>query len=272
MRRAFIILGLTAGLLVGSWYAFCIWCGWWQRMEPPPCHSGWSEQQKYELLALDYELRYNPVCAVFGVIRPGDGMSWLEHVLGSNGTTLVWGWRRFCKPAREALHEVIATGKGDICTADGYPVALYALRFHKVELVKALVEHGCNPAAPFIAWDAFPLKDTVPQSNLLVETLAGSYMDNTLNLSGQEKQELLDFLERHGARIDTVPDVHAAAVSAASAAFGQGGDGGVAIAWLLRRGLPLSDELKKTVQEILQQDSCWETREDLQREGLLRVK
>ena len=77
---------------------------------------------------------------------------------------------------------------------------------------------------------------------------------------------------RHGATIDTVPDAHAAAVNAASAAFGHAGDGGVAIAWLLRRGLPMNDKLKKTVQEILQQDSCWETREDLQREGLLRVK
>ena len=40
---------------------------------------------------------------------------------------------------------------------------------------------------------------------------------------------------------------------------------------LLRRGLPMNDKLKKTVQEILQQDSCWETREDLLREGLLPV-
>lgn len=272
MRRAAIILGLLAALLVGAWYAFCIWCRWWQRTEPPACHPSWSAQQKYELLVLDHELRYNPICAVFGVISPGDGISRLEQVLSSNGTTLVWGWRRFCKPAREALHKVMATGRGDVYTADGYPVALYALRFHKVELVKALVEHGCDPAVPYIAWDAPTRQGVVSQSNLLVDTLAGCYMDYSLNLSSRKKLELLDFLARHGATIDTVPDGYAVVVNAAGAACGHSGDGGTAIAWLLRRGLQLNDELKPIVQKVLHSDECRETREALSDEGLLPVE
>lgn len=269
MRRASIILGLLAVLLVVAWYAFCIWCGWWQRTEPPACHPSWSSQQKHELLALDHELRYNPICAVFGVVSPGNGISRLEQLLSSNGTTLVWGWRRFCKPAREALHKVMATGRGDVCTSDGYPVALFALRFHKVELVKALVEHGCDPAEPYIAWDALTRQGAVSQSNLLVDTLAGCYMDYSLNLSSEKKLELLCFLEQHGATIYTLPDAHAAVANAAGAACGHGGDGGAAIGWLLRRGVPMNDKQKKSVQEVLLQDECLEAREALLREGLL---
>lgn len=267
MRRASIILGLLAVLLVGAWYIFCIWCGWWQRTEPPTCHSSWSEQQKYELLALDYELRYNPICAVFGLVRPEEGMSWLEEALCSNGTALVWGWRRFCKPAREALHKTMAEGRGDVYTKDGYPVALFALRFHKVELVKALVEHGCDPVKSYFSWESVPEKN-----NLLMDTLDGSYMDYSLNLSSGAKLDLLDFLEQHGATIDTLPDAHAAAVKAASAAFGHSGDGGAAIAWLLRRGLPMNDKLMHTVLKVLQTAECRDVRETLQREGLLPVE
>lgn len=269
MRRALIILSLVAGLLVGVWYAFCIWCGWWQRIEPPAMHLSWSEQQKYDLLALDNELRYNPICAPFGVFRPSGEMSWWEEKLYLNGTALAWGWRRFSKPARKALHEAMAMGRGDVRSEDGYPVALYALRFHKVKLVKALVEHGCNPAAPYIAWDAYFPKKDVPQSNLLVDALDGSYMDYTLYLSSRDKLELLDFMEHHGAKIDTVPDVDTAVLKASYGAVGQGGDGGAALAWLLRRGLPLNDEQKRTVQTVLEQEECRDTRSALQREGLM---
>ena len=233
-------------------------------------HPSWSEQQKYDLLALDNELRYNPICAPFGIIRPGGDMSWWEEKLYLNGTAMVWGWRCFSKPARRALHETMATGRGDVRSEDGYPVALFALRFHKLKLVQALVEHGCNPAEPYIAWDAYSPKHTPPQSNLLVDTLSGDYMDYTLNLSRQDRLELLDFLESHGATVDTVPDVATAALKAVCAAVG--GDGGAAIAWLLRRGLPLNDAQKRPVHAALQQDECSEIRSALQREGLMPVE
>ena len=269
MRRALIIVCLCAGLLVGAWYAFCIWCGWWQRIEPPAMHPSWSEQQKYELLALDHELRYNPICAAFGLACFTDGMSWWEEALCANGTSLAWGWRRFCKPAREALHEVMATGRGDVRTIDGYPVALYALRFHKVALVKALVEHGYNPAAPYVAWDAPFLQKEYRPGNLLVDALEGAYMDHTIRLASRERLDLLNFLEQHGASIDTMPDTAAAWVNAACAAFGDDSDGGAAVAWLLRRGLPVSEGLRHSITELLQMDACSEVRKTLQREGLL---
>ena len=232
-------------------------------------HSSWSEQQRYDLLALDHELRYNPVCAAYGVACFGDGLSWWEDVLCSHGTSLVWGWRRFSLPAREALHEVMTTGRGDVWTVDGYPVALYALRFHKVDLVKALVEHGYRPESPYVAWDAVSLKDEIRQSNLLVDALDGAYVDHTINLASQDKQELLNFLEQHGAAIDTVPDADVAWVNAASAAMGDASDGGVAIAWLMRRGLPINDNLRSSIREIMRSSACREIRESLQQENLL---
>lgn len=269
MRRVLIIIALCVALLVGTWYAFCIWCSWWQRTEPPALHPGWSEQQRYDLLALDQELRYNPICAPFGVACLGDGTNWWEDILCSHGMSLVWGWRRFSKPARAALHEVMATGRGDVRTADGYPVALYALRFHKVELVKALVEHGCNPAEPYVAWDAISLKNGICQSNLLVDALEGAYVDHSIRLASRERLELLNFLEQHGAAIDTVPDAEAAWVNAASAAMGDDSDGGVAIAWLMRRGLPIREGVKEFIREILRSSACRETREALQQANLL---
>ena len=269
MRRVLIIVGLCAGLLVGAWYAFCLWCGWWQRTDPPSLHPGWSEQQKYDLLALDHELRYNPVCAPFGLACFGDGMTWWEDVLCSHGSSLVWGWRRFSQPAREALHEVMSTGRGDVRTKDGYPVALYALRFHRLALVKALVGHGYRPGAPYVAWDAYALKGKARASNLLVDALEGVYTDHSIRLSARDKLDLLHFLEQHGAGVESVPDADIAWVNAASAAMGDGSDGGVAIAWLMRRGVPMSDGIKVSIREILRSDACREIRESLQQEGLL---
>lgn len=274
-RKAADILLLSLNiLLVAGWVSFCYWCNWWQRTEPPPFHASWSQQQRADLLEIDNAMRYSAIFnAMAAVAAEADAPSVERRALYNlSASWLIWRGRRFAKPARHALHEAISTGRGDVYTESGIPVAYFALRLHKVELVKALVERGCNPNAPYISWSAAESIDkpgTLAVGNLLVDSLTGEYIEMTGYLIPATRLELLDFLEQHGADTKQIPNARDAALNALLPCLGSDPDGGATYAWLLTHGLELDENSLHSHAKFLQDAGATATLEDLRSKGLL---
>lgn len=261
-------------LLVAGWFGFCYWCNWWQRAEPPAFHASWSPQQQADLLEMDNTMRYNATFnAMAAVATEADAPSVEERALYNlSSSWLIWRSHRFAKPARLALHEAIATGRGDVYTESGIPVAYFALRLHKVELVKALVERGCNPNAPYVSWTAAESLDkpgTQAVGNLLVDSLLGENMEMTGYLSPATRLELLDFLEQHGADVKQIPNARDAATYALIPCLGSAPDGGATYAWLLKRGLELEEHTLHSHAKFLQDVGATAVLAELRSKGLL---
>lgn len=261
-------------LLVAGWMSFCYWCNWWQRAEPPAFHASWSRQQRADLLEIDNAMRYSAIFNTMAAIAAeADAPSVEERALYNlSASWLIWRGRRFAKPARWALHEAISTGRGDVYTESGIPVAYFALRLHKMELVKALVERGCNPNAPYISWSAAESIDkpgTLAVSNLLVDSLTGEYFEMTGYLSPATRLELLNFLEQHGADTKQIPNARDAALNALLPCLGSDPDGGVTYAWLLTHGLELDENSLHSHAKLLQDAGASTTLKNLRSKGLL---
>ena len=274
--RELLLLAVNI-LLVAGWVGFGYWCTGWQRTEPPAFHSSWSQQQRADLLEIDNAMRYNAwfnVLAAHAAELGGPRMDEREaSLLWSSSLWLGWRCRRFAGPARRALHEVMATGRGDVYTESGIPVAYFALWLHKVQLVKALVERGCDPNTPYVAWiaaDCIDAPGTPVVGNLLVDALHSEYfeMQNSL-LSPATRLELLDFLEQHGADIQLIPCARNAALNALLPCLGSESDGGATYAWLVKRGLKLNEADLQNHAKFLQEVGATATLEDLRSQRLL---
>ena len=144
------VVGVLGALLLAA-VVFWNWVNAWQKVEPPAFHPSWTESQQADLRELDQFYTSNPMCAAILYMLQSDRQEavekWKINRLTAPFAAMV-NRRNVFKPLREALHETMATGKGDICTPDGMPVAAYALRLHKLDLLREMGSAGAIPAEP----------------------------------------------------------------------------------------------------------------------------
>lgn len=274
MKRLFriltIIIGALLVLLVCSWYGFCYWAkNSWQTIEPPPCHESWNEQQCADLLEIDNALRSPDIAAISFFCR-GDLLSpttqWMMERKWSQVPALLLGWRDLGMPARAALHETMRTGKGDVLLPSGIPVADFALKCHKTELLKEMIRRGANPNHVYISWHtAGYIGDN--RTNLIWETFDGHSLNCETVIPQDKRLELLEFMHAHGGSVTTVPNKWLAGAYLLMP-IANDNDGGRATAWALRHGMPLSNEDKQNCVQYMQERAP-ECLRELQQEGLL---
>ncbi len=267
-----IIIGALLVLLIGSWYGFCYWAkNSWQTIEPPPCHESWNEQQCADLLEIDNALR-SPDIAALSFFCRGDLLSpttqWMMERKWCQVPALLLGWRDLGMTARAALHETMRTGKGDILLPSGIPVADFALKCHKTELLKEMVRRGANPNHSYISWHtAGYIGDN--RTNLIWETFAGNSLNFESRISQEERLELLEFMHANGGSVASVPNQWLATTHLMlPIAQSHDNDGGRATAWALRHGMQLNDEDKQNCVHFMRMHAPERLRE-LQQEGLL---
>lgn len=276
MKRFFGILAITIGsllvLLTGCWYAFCYWAkNSWQTIEPPPCHASWSQQQCADLLEIDKALR-SPDIAALAYFCHRDLLSpttqWLMERKWGMLPALLLGWRDLGMPARAALHETMRTGKGDVLLPSGIPVADFALKCHKTELLKEMIRRGAAPNHVYISWHTpdYPLHGAI-RTNLIWETFDGHSLNCETVIPQDKRLELLEFMHAHGGSVTTVPNKWLAGAYLLMP-IANDNDGGRATAWALRHGMPLSDEDKQNCVQYMQERAP-ECLRELQQEGLL---
>lgn len=278
MKRFFCILAITIGsllvLLTGCWYAFCYWAkNSWQTIEPPPCHASWSQQQCADLLEIDNALR-SPDIAALAYFCHREQLSpatqWLMERKWGMLPALLLGWRDLGMPARAALHETMRTGKGDVLLSSGIPVADFALKCHKTELLREMIRRGADPNHVYISWHTpdYPHHGDI-RTNLIWETFDGHSLNCETVIRQDERLELLEFMHAHGGSVTTVPNKWlAGAYLLMPIANSNDNDGGRATAWALRHGMPLSDEDKQNCVQYMQERAP-ECLRELQQEGLL---
>ena len=148
-------VGVLGALLLAA-VVFWNWVNEWQKVEPPAFHPSWTESQQADLRELDQFYTSNPMCAAILYMLQSDRQEavekWMKNRLTAPFAAMI-NRRNVFKPLREALHETMATGKGDICTPDGMPVAAYALRLHKLDLLREMVKRGCHPGRTYVPWE-----------------------------------------------------------------------------------------------------------------------
>ncbi len=267
-----LVVGVLGALLLAA-VVFWNWVNEWQKVEPPAFHPSWTESQQADLRELDQFYTSNPMCAAIVYMLQSDRQEevekWKINRLTAPFAAMI-NRRNVFKPLREALHETMATGKGDICTPDGMPVAAYALRLHKLDLLREMVKRGCHPGRTYVPWDAPRFGDEPMKSNLLVDALVSHDLLLEHYLPAEEHIALLEFLCEHGAQVPQVPDARLARINASLCLIAKQSDKGAVLAWLLRKGLPMSDADKQdTVGFLLHKDRGRDICEALQAEGLL---
>ena len=139
ITRLASILGILILIIMSLGLAGYIYTTAWRATDPPAFHESWNEQQRTDFLAIDNELRHNKMIAGLTFFNEGSlspTTQWLKESKWGMLPALFLGWRELAMPAREALHETMRTGKGDVLLASGIPVADIALKFHKIELLK----------------------------------------------------------------------------------------------------------------------------------------
>lgn len=276
MKRFFcisaIILGSLLVVLTGCWYAFCYWAkNSWQTIEPPPCHASWSQQQCAGLLEIDKALR-SPDIAALAYFCHRDQLSpttqWLMERKWGMLPALLLGWRDLGMPARAALHETMRTGKGDVLLPSGIPVADFALKCHKTELLKEMIRRGANPNHVYVSWHTpdYPRHGAI-RTNLIWETFDGHSLNCETIIPQDKRLELLEFMHEHGGSVTTVPN-NWLACAYLLMPIANDNDGGRATAWALCHGMPLSDEDKQNCVQFMQERAP-ECLRELQQEGLL---
>lgn len=266
------VVGVLGALLLAA-VVFWNWVNAWQKVEPPAFHPSWTESQQADLRELDQFYTSNPMCAAILYMLQSDRQEEVEKRKINRLTApfaAMINRRNVFKPLREALHETMATGKGDICTPDGMPVAAYALRLHKLDLLREMVKRGCHPGRTYVPWDAPSFHDEPMKSNLLVDALVSHDLLLEHYLPAEEHIALLEFLCEHGAQVPQVPDERLARINGSLCLIAKQSDKGAVLAWLLRKGLPMSDADKQdTVGFLLHKDRGRDICEALQAEGLL---
>lgn len=266
------VVGVLGMLLLAA-VAFWHWVNEWQKVEPPAFHSSWTVSQQADLREIDQFYTSNVLSAAILHMLQSNQQEELEKWMRNRLTAPIAALinrRNVFKPLREALHETMATGKGDICTPDGTPVAAYALRLHKLDLLCEMVKRGCHPGKTYIPWYAPCFSDEPMKSNLLVDALDHHDLLLEHTLPVDEHIALLDFLCEHGADVSQVPDERLARLNASLCLIAEPSDKGAVLAWLLRKGLPMSEEGKRdTVGFLLHKDRGRDICEALQAEDLL---
>lgn len=266
------VVGVLGMLLLAA-VAFWHWVNEWQKVEPPAFYPSWTESQRADLREVDQFYTSNVLSAAILHMLQSNQQEELEKWMRNRVTAPVAALinrRNVFKPLREALHETMATGKGDICTPDGTPVAAYALRLHKIDLLREMVKRGCHPGKTYIPWYAPCFGDEPMKSNLLVDALVHHDLLLEHTLPVDEHIALLEFLCVHGADVSHVPDARLARLNASLCLIAEPSDKGAVLAWLLRKGLPMSEEGKRdTVGFLLHKDRGRDICEALQAEGLL---
>ena len=264
-------LGLIL-LLVASWYTFCFWVDSWRNIEPLPCHESWSQEQCADLMEIDNELRNNSAIAGLTFFYEGElspTTKWLREKKWGMIPAMLLGRRELCVPARAALHETMRSGKGDIQLPSGIPVADFALKFHKTELLKELIRRGANPNHVYVAWTAAVETTNGGQSNLIWETFDGIDLSFEKHLTPAARLELLDFMLAHGGSVATVPNSTLAELyMLLPLCQTKDSDKGLATAWALRHGMPVSDQGKQNCINFLKERNP-ELLLELQKEHLL---
>ncbi len=149
-RRILVVITLGVLLVWGALFGAAKYFFGWRDVDPPAYHESWSKQQQAELLAMDKELRSNTRLAVLPALYWEDDMGHplvprLNDLLGKrNAISAALNYKEFVAPVRQALHEAISTGKGDIHTRRGEPLAVWALRLQKPDLFLELVKRGAD--------------------------------------------------------------------------------------------------------------------------------
>ena len=266
------VVGVLGTLLLAV-VAFWHWVNEWQKVEPPAFHPSWTKSQQADLREIDQFYTSNLMStAILQMLQSNQQEEldkWMRNRVTAPVAALI-NRRNVFKPLREALHETMATGKGDICTPDGTPVAAFALRIHKLDLLREMVKRGCHPGKTYIPWYAPCFSDEPMKSNLLVDALDHHDLLLEHTLPVDEHIALLEFLCEHGADASQVPDERLARLNASLCLIAEPSDKGAVLAWLLRKGLPMSEEGKRdTVGFLLHKDRGRDICEALQAEGLL---
>ncbi len=169
----------------------------WRYFLAPSFHESWSEQQRADLLAMDEELRHNTKLAAVPVFYEVENMGHpllplLNDWLGErNVISTTLNYREFVAPAREALHEAIRTGRGDIFTRKGEPLAAWALRLQKPELFLELVKRGANVNREYET--IIPL-GTCTTRTLTIDALAAEHITERTQ---EEQRRLLHELQAY---------------------------------------------------------------------------
>lgn len=267
-----ITLAALMALFVTGWYTFCYWVTNWRTVEPPPCHESWSPQQCHDLLEIDTQLRDSSLVAGLTYFYEGKlstTTQWLREKKWGMVPALLLGWRELCMPARAALHETMRTGKGDVLLSSGIPVADFALKFHKFDLLKEFIRRGADPNHVYVPWTAPVASTSGGQSNLIWETFNGVHLDFETIMPPDTRLELLDFMLANGGNISTVPNKTIAELYILLPIVqSKCGDKGKATAWALRHGLPLSDNAKQNCVKFIGKENP-NLLQELQNEGLL---
>ncbi|MBR2125584.1 MAG: hypothetical protein IJ943_02485 [Akkermansia sp.] len=275
MKRLLKYLAITFSTLLFlaliSWYGFCYWAkNSWQTIEPPPFHESWSEQQRADLLAIDTALRGPDFAGL--VYFTEVGLSPLTCTLRESKwgmvPALLLGWRELGMPARAALHETIRTGKGDVLLPSGIPVADFALKYRKTELLKELIRRGANPNHEYVAWSTPVEATNGGHTNLIWECFEGLGLDFDHKLSPDTRLELLDFMLEHGGNVTTPPNSRVPELYIHLPTLAKNGDKGRATAWALRHGYPANDKCRQDCVRFLNEHNP-ELLKELQQEGLL---
>ncbi|MBQ2380564.1 MAG: hypothetical protein II295_09270 [Akkermansia sp.] len=276
MKKIFIRLAIILGsiFLIISLIGFggYLYTTAWRATNPPPFHESWNEQQRADLLAIDNELRHNKMIAGLTFFNEGSlspTTQWLKESKWGMLPALFLGWRELAMPAREALHETMRTGRGDVLLASGIPVADIALKCHKIELFKELIRRGANPNHAYIAWDAPVAATNGGQTNLVWEAFNGLNLNFETYLEPEVRIELLEFMLAHGGNVTSAPNQQLAELYAIFPLVREeGNDKGLSIAWALRQGMTLNDEHKDFCVKHMQKCNPALLKE-LQQEGLL---
>lgn len=273
LKMLFITLATIILLSIVSWYGFCYWAkNSWQTIEPPPFHESWSEQQRTDLLAIDNALRSPDIAAL--VYFTETELSPLTRSLRENKwgmlPALLLGWRELGMPARAALHETIRTGKGDILLPSGIPVADFALKCQKTELLKELIRRGADPNHVYIAWSTPVATTDGGHTNLIWECFNGWSLDFEHELPADTRLELLDFMHEHGGNVTTPPKSRVPELYIHLPTLAKNGDNGRATAWALRHGYPANDKCRQDCVHFLGKYNPALLNE-LQQEGLLPI-
>ena len=276
MKRRLIKIVITIAalmaLFVAGWYTFCYWVTNWRTVEPPPCHESWSPQQCHDLLEIDTQLRDSSLVAGLTYFYEGKlstTTQWLREKKWGMVPALLLGWRELCMTARAALHESMRSGKGDILLTTGIPVADFALKFHKFDLLKEFIRRGADPNHVYVPWTAPVASTSGGQSNLIWETFNGVHLEFETIMPPDTRLELLDFMLANGGNISTVPNKTIAELYILLPIVqSKCGDKGKATAWALRHGLPLSDNAKQNCVKFIGKENP-NLLQELQNEGLL---
>lgn len=271
--RILVIFGGLLIAIVAGWYIFCTYAASWRNIEPPPFHESWNSEQRADLLAIDNSLRNNAEIGGLSFFFIEEGFSpvtqWCRKHKWCAPATLLLGWRDLCMPARAALHETMRSGKGNVQLPSGIPVADFALKMHKNELLKELIRRGCNPNHTYISWLSPVEMTNGGETNLMIETFENLGLDFEKRRTADERLDLLNFMHRHGGKIDTVPNSKLAELYILlPMAEQESNDKGLSTAWALRHGFPTSDKTKQDCIFFMQKCNP-ELLQELRQEGLL---